>query len=112
MENLVERLNALFDYLANSQEDRELCGAFEAELCDKLVELGAIEPRVPKYFDRPTQIKFLDKEGNPYYGIAYKDEIICGCCGMIYALDEVKRVWCYDEWNDLQCEIYGSEDPN
>lgn len=36
------------------------------------------------YFDKPTQIKFYDIDNEDWLGgIAYKDEIICGCCGQI-----------------------------
>ena len=33
-------------------------------------------------FNTPTQVMFWDIYGDHYtYGIAYKNEIICGCCG-------------------------------
>lgn len=45
-----------------------------------------------KYFYFPTQVKFLDtfREERVFwhYGIAYHDEIICGCCGGIFNLNE------------------------
>lgn len=45
------------------------------------------------YFDVPTQVKFWDYE-NGYYvgGIAYRGEIICGCCGSVFRLSEVYKL--------------------
>jgi hypothetical protein len=43
-----------------------------------------------RYFSRPTQVLFWDIDGYHYvYGIAYRDEIICGCCGGIMSIEEV-----------------------
>lgn len=40
------------------------------------------------YFEQPTQIKFYDENREAYIGgIAYKDEIICGCCGGVTKID-------------------------
>ena len=41
------------------------------------------------YFDKPTQVAFCDSEGNRRSGIAYCDEIICGCCGGIFSIEEI-----------------------
>lgn len=44
------------------------------------------------YFDMPTQVEFFDFNAEePQYigGIAYRDEIICSCCGGIIELDEL-----------------------
>ena len=39
------------------------------------------------YFEYPTQVKFIDPyDGRQLAGIAYKDEVICGCCGTIYSI--------------------------
>ena len=45
------------------------------------------------YFKVPTQVKFWDYK-NGYYvgGIAYRDEIICGCCGSIFKNREVYKI--------------------
>ena len=48
---------------------------------------------VPLYYGTPCQVRFVDC-GDPNnitisYGIAYKNEIICGCCGAILSIDEV-----------------------
>lgn len=45
-----------------------------------------------KYFDFPTQIKFFcptDEEPQWESGIGYKDEIVCGCCGSIFKIENV-----------------------
>jgi hypothetical protein len=41
------------------------------------------------YFDVPTQVTFLDEEDNRGAGIAYRDEVICLCCGATIPLHEV-----------------------
>ena len=42
------------------------------------------------YFENPTQVKFYDQFCKDYkFGIAYRDEIICGCCGGIFEIDEI-----------------------
>lgn len=45
------------------------------------------------YFKVPTQVKFWDyNNGNYAGGIAYRDEIICGCCGGIFRISEVYKL--------------------
>lgn len=39
------------------------------------------------YFEVPAQVKFWD--GRYIGGIAYRDEIICGCCGGIFRISEI-----------------------
>ncbi len=75
------------------------------------------------YFDRPTQVGFADPDnpGDWLVGIAYRDEIICGCCGGVFNIDDVIEmatedgVRCaiheYPEWNDIADEIAGGELP-
>lgn len=75
------------------------------------------------YFDRPAQVVFADPDnpGEWIVGIAYKSEIICGCCGGIFNIDEVidaateEGVKCaiydYPDWNDIASEITGGELP-
>lgn len=42
------------------------------------------------YFEVPTQVKFWDVGGDHYIGgIAYRNEIICGCCGGIFDISEI-----------------------
>lgn len=47
-----------------------------------------------KYFERPTQVLFRDPNTDEGFigGIAYRDEIICGCCGGLFELDELDEV--------------------
>lgn len=42
------------------------------------------------YFEVPTQVKFWDVDGDHYTGgIAYRNEIICGCCGSVFKISEI-----------------------
>ena len=68
------------------------------------------------YFETPTQVAFWDE--NQYVGgIAYKDEIICGCCGGVVKIDEiiefapsdVKPIIDYHDWIPLDDEILADE---
>jgi hypothetical protein len=47
-------------------------------------------------FDIPTQVKFFDGQffDSEYWliGIGYKDEIICGCCGSVFPIDQIYEV--------------------
>lgn len=57
-----------------------------------MIQNGVYE-YVPLYYGTPCQVRFVDC-GDPNnitisYGIAYKDEIICGCCGVILSIDEI-----------------------
>ena len=72
------------------------------------------------YYERPTQVMFIDEEGIEQFGIAYLDEIICGCCGGIFSVEEVidnapdhigKPIYEYPEWSNLADEIYGGVYP-
>ena len=75
------------------------------------------------YFDRPTQVVFADPDNSGEWlsGIAYRDEIICGCCGGVFSINDViemareDNVNCaiheYHEWNDIADEIVGGELP-
>lgn len=63
-----------------------------------------------KYFERPTQVKFLDRENNIWVGgIAYKNEIICGYCGDVVDIDEFAEheIVIYDYWVNISDEIIG-----
>jgi hypothetical protein len=76
-----------------------------------------------QYFDKPTQVVFADpdNEGEWIVGIAYKDEIICGCCGGIFDIGDVvdmaaeagikHPIYAYSDWNDIAAEITGGELP-
>ena len=76
-----------------------------------------------QYFDRPTQVVFADPDnaGKWIVGIAYKDEIICGCCGGVFDIGDVvdmaaevgvkHPIYAYRDWNDIAAEITGDELP-
>lgn len=45
-----------------------------------------------KYFDTPTQVKFYEPANKSWRGgIAYRDEVICGCCGGILGIEEIEE---------------------
>ncbi len=72
-------------------------------------------------FDKPTQVMFLDLEQEWQVGIAYGDEIICGCCGGIFEVDEIMElaiengmkcgIHPYETWDNISEEISGGELP-
>ena len=79
------------------------------------------------YYDVPTQVVFYDggeDSQHPEFcsGIAYKDEIICGCCGGVVEISEIiedakadgikTAIYDYEHWNDIREEIIGGEYPN
>ena len=76
------------------------------------------------YFDEPTQVVFVDPDnpGEWLAGIAYRDEVICGCCGGVFNIDDVIEmatedgvhcaIYEYPEWNDIADEIVGGELPS
>lgn len=42
------------------------------------------------FFEKPTQVKFWEDGAQEfYYGIAYRDEAICGCCGGVIEISEI-----------------------
>jgi hypothetical protein len=69
-----------------------------------------------EYFDRPTQVQFCDHDGVVRGGIAYGGEIICGCCGGIFTIEEVYEFACgieepiipYHDWEPLEETIIGN----
>ena len=75
------------------------------------------------YFNNPTQVIFADPEnpGEWLCGIAYRDVIICSCCGGVFDIDEVIEmvrkdgvncaIHVYPEWVDITDEIVGGELP-
>ena len=59
-----------------------------------MIQNGVYE-YVPLYYGTPCQVRFVDC-GDPNnittsYGIAYKDEIICGCCGAVLSIVEIVK---------------------
>lgn len=45
-----------------------------------------------KYFEKPQQIWFHTYDEGLRLGIAYHDEIICGCCGEVIKIDKVTGI--------------------
>ena len=42
------------------------------------------------YFETPKQVLWWDNDADVYrYGIAYRNEIICSCCGGVFEIDEI-----------------------
>ena len=43
-----------------------------------------------RYFYVPTQVKYWNGEEEEYCGgIAYKDEVVCACCGAIVEIEDI-----------------------
>ena len=71
------------------------------------------------YFNKPTQLMFWDSDSGTYLGgIGYRDEIICGCCGGVFEIEEiiedakndgVAPIIPYELWVDLVSEIAGDD---
>ena len=70
-----------------------------------------------RYFDEPTQVKYWNGEEEGYCGgIAYKDEVICACCGAIVDIAEICELAEEDgiapiielSWIDLNEEVIGN----
>lgn len=69
------------------------------------------------FFEIPTQVKFYDV-GDKHYvgGITYHKEIICGCCGGVFDIEEIisdakedgiKNPITALRWVDISTEIVG-----
>lgn len=61
------------------------------------------------------QVKFIDNEGEIHGGIAKincetdkMEYVICGCCGGLFEMDEIKIVRVYN-WIDLDEIILGDD---
>ena len=76
------------------------------------------------YYAIPTQVIFYDGgDESPIFcaGIAYKDEIICACCGGVMKISEViadaeedgikTAIYDYADWYDMCEAIVGGEYP-
>lgn len=73
------------------------------------------------YFAVPAQVKFWDAPSGGHYigGIAYRDEIICGCCGSVFKINEIYEsapdaldndpIVVYKGWVGLSSEICGDD---
>ena len=78
-------------------------------------------PTEPIYFNTPTQVAFWDVDGDHYIGgIAYGDEIICGCCGGVVSIEEVCEfapegidpIVVYNDWMGLSGDILDVNEKN
>ena len=84
-----------------------------------------MEKRCPIYFLQPTQVMYLDyretDKPQPLAGIAFRQEIICGCCGGVIYIDKLveagereghkKVIFPYNDWCDISEAIDGGEYP-
>ena len=72
------------------------------------------------YFEVPTQVKFWDVDGDHYVGgIAYRNDVICGCCGGIFDISEIYEsardtikedsIVISERWVDFSYVIYGAD---
>ena len=66
-----------------------------------------------KYFNSPTQVRFIDPfeteltgEARWLGGIAYGDEVICGECGSVIELNEIEDLEVL-KWVSISDEILG-----
>ena len=74
-------------------------------------------------FETPKQVIFADPDnpGEWIAGIAYREEIICACCGGIFEISDVvdaaiengviNAIYPYEDWVDFAAEITGGEMP-
>lgn len=63
-----------------------------------------------KYFEVPTQVRFIEENVGSNYGIAYQDHIICACCGAVIDFNDYEEGELiidveYDTWVDFAAEI-------
>lgn len=72
------------------------------------------------YFEIPTQVKFWDYTNGRYHGgIAYRNEIICGCCGGVFNISQIYKIApdtllgypiiVYDDWVGISSSICGDD---
>ena len=65
------------------------------------------------YYPYPTQVRWGEMKDNgeidEYFGIAYQDKIICGCCGFPADLNE-DYIYVFEEleWVDISDAIEGT----
>ena len=66
----------------------------------------------------PVQVMFYDGE-NMCAGILFGEQIICGCCGGVFDVDDIVEmaradgedaIRLFDTWADLSDEIRGDDD--
>lgn len=63
-------------------------------------------------YEVPTQVLFFDPELQEVHaGIAYMQDVLCGECGGLFALDEVEIIKEYtDEWHNIEPALAGDTD--
>ena len=58
------------------------------------------------YFNEPHQVLFLDPDANEYLaGIAYRNEVICACCGGVF---EISELYEFAPAGSEPIKVYGS----
>lgn len=67
------------------------------------------------YFEEATQVAYWECIGGQWLGgIAYKDFVICGCCGGVIKIKEIydfapehigNPIRLYDNWENISNEI-------
>lgn len=58
------------------------------------------------FYEKPTQVAFMeDEDCSVSYGIAFRDTVICACCGGVFELPEVEIVKEFNWWVPFQEEI-------
>lgn len=73
------------------------------------------------YFPVPRQVLFVDPDGGKYAaGIAFGNQIICGCCGGVFEVEEIiemakehtdgPAIKMYREWEPISDAIKGGDD--
>ena len=65
--------------------------------------------KVVDWYEKPTQVIFIPQGECPCAGIAYRDEVICSCCGGVFCIDEVLIVKEYP-WETLHDAIIGGDE--
>ena len=84
-----------------------------------------MEKRNSIYFLQPTQVMYFDyrEEDEPRLltGIAFRQKIICGCCGGVIYINKLveagereghkKVIFPYNDWCDISEAIDGGEFP-
>ena len=65
--------------------------------------------KVVDWYEKPTQVIFIPVGECPCVGIAYRDEVICLCCGGVYDLSECLIAYEY-EWISLHEECVGDDE--
>ena len=66
------------------------------------------EIKISLTYNEPTQVKWYDYEDMAQYGIAYKDYVICACCGSLIPIEQIyedsmrdKPIETLDYWIDF-----------